>query len=113
MFGVYHRGRTVVNVKTDKIKRILQGLFLQGQDIFYKKERSHLFSSQKQMALRKGKRRIQDLRTWRIPTMIKMAPAKEASVSGSWRKSTPENVEQTVVMVPKEEKVATGMFPAA
>ena len=53
------------------------------------------------------------MRTWRIPTMIKMAPAKEASVSGSWRKSTPENVEQTVVMVPKEEKVATVMFPAA
>ena len=45
----------------------------------------------------------QERRTCRMPTMIKTAPARAVSVSGSWRKITPEKVEQTVVMVPKEE----------
>ena len=43
MFGVYHRGRTVVNVKTDKIQKVLQALFSYAQDIFYKKGRTTCF----------------------------------------------------------------------
>ena len=101
MFGVYHRGRTVVNGKTTKIKKILQALFSHTQDIFYKKMTATCFRRENRWP-RKGEP-AQDLRTWRMPTMIKTAPAKAVSVSGSWRKITPEKVEQTVVMVPKEE----------
>ena len=54
MFGVYHRGRTVVNVKTDKIQKVLQALFSYAQDIFYKKGEGHLFSQEKQVALGEG-----------------------------------------------------------
>lgn len=89
--------------KQTKSKEFYRAFFCRDRIFSTKKRGATCFPRKNRWLREKEKRRIQDLRTWRIPTMIKMAPAKEASVSGSWRKSTPENVEQTVVMVPKEE----------